>query len=70
MHPDVLLQLLAAAIYKLEAPLVVSKQVLEDMKPVQFIVDDQTDPLVLSISVKSGEVLIGKVDNDVAEVVV
>lgn len=74
MHPDLVTQLLACALhdrlYKGQGPLVVSKQLLENMMPVQIMVDDTTDPLVLSISIKSGEVLIGTVDNDVVEVIV
>lgn len=71
MNPEYLTRLLALALYKLEEPLVVSKELLEKMTPVQIILDDQTDPLVLSLTVKSGEVLIGKVlDNDVVEVIV
>lgn len=73
MNPDLLTQLLACAlldrINKGQGPLLVTKELLEKMMPVQIILDDQTDPLLVSVSIKSGEILIGKVDKDVVEVV-
>lgn len=73
MHPDLVTQLLVIALMDRvdngQGPLVVSKQLLETPLAVHIVFDDQTEPGVVSLSIKSGKVLTGKVDNDIVEVV-
>lgn len=66
-QPWDLSKLLALALYRLGEPLLISEELYNEMLPVNIVLDNEDKMIKLSIT--SSEILIGKVDNEVVEVV-
>ena len=64
-----LVRLLACAIYKLGTPLEISRELVDKMPPTRLVLDTETDPLVIKLSISSQEILVGTVDKDQVSVV-
>lgn len=64
-----LARLLTCAIYQLGGSLEVSRELLDTMLPVRLVLDVDTDPLVVKMSIMAQEILIGTVDNEEVTVV-
>jgi hypothetical protein len=65
-----LARMLACALYQLGGSLDVSKELLDNMKPVKILWDTDTDPKLLKLSITSQELLVGSVDKNTVEVIV
>lgn len=68
MTEQELIKILALALYRIGEPLEISNQLLSSMMPVQIVVDPHEEQQYISISVKPATLLIGKIDDDVVEV--
>ena len=63
-------RLLVVALHRLGGSLDVNQQLLDNLGPYQIVWNHRDDMAYLTVSVKSGEVLIATVDNNLVEVVV
>lgn len=68
-HEQELIRLLVIALHKLGGSMDVSKELLDHLGPYNLVWEYHEDQIGIHLSTTSGQLLIGKVDNDEASVV-
>lgn len=63
-----LARLLVVALHRLGGSMDVSHELLDNLGPYQLVWNHREDMACLTVSIKSGEILIASVDNDVVTV--
>lgn len=65
-----LARLLVIALHRLGGSMDVTQELLDNLPPQQIVWNHREDMAYVTVSLKSAEILIASVDNDVVEVVV
>lgn len=68
-HEQELIRLLVIALHKLGGSMDVSKELLDHLGPYNLVWEYHEDQIGIHLSTTSGQLLIGKVDNDEVSVV-